>query len=796
MKQNLKSLTDRGCWISQDRVYAFVSAEHGITEIGYHGLQPVSKNSRIFVRDVGVLTFTVQYDGMRSPLKTEDVDWQPERIESQTTFSNGICSLVIESAGRALLIRFTSRITRQGTVRVHLAKEAQFRLVHGERSWGQFRPDGGMVKTDFRDRIMLQEWIRRTGPYAGDFLIPEPIRRKIFSASKRSGLATPADLRPEFREKDIALYDAAVFVTFGGREWKLLETVDSWTFERILRTDEPTEFVVQFSDEENEVTKKRPSFERQNHRSQLKLPRFPRLQEFAAAVPGIVESCVVRDYGVPRACPGRYYWIWSWDSLVTMAEALRWGDRTNALKTAAFIEGHRDENGRIPSRWTRSLLPLDTPSPGGIEFLQASLVYEAYLETNDDIVLQQHLPALRHQFGTIEQQLLKDGLVRGEGFYPDLLSAFGRNETSAVCMEVGSWYTLCRILENIARHTGDVELERRAGAAAGNIGQRFDELFWDAAAGFFVDSINPDPAGKSRYHPLFALLFLQSPLGLKLLRRHIPQAAAFIEREFAAEFGIRVLPLKEASPTGEDVLDSWYPHWDLYALKLLRRSGRAEPILRWLAHAEEVLATLGYCPEFLALQGFREDMPKKWEQHGSASNVNCITSWHRSIRETIAGFEFDPGGITHLPHSLPIDSIRIDACAWRGGTWTLETLYDGPHFQGIAVDGTIIDGCTKVPLEYHSPGDHIVTARYGNAPMSPCFTELVNAKLRRSKRISKAVVVEVEPMGYVEVVVYSPLLPRVFVNDRETLVQWDRTTGIGTFSFSALTRCTVRMEEA
>ncbi|MEX2117414.1 MAG: hypothetical protein WEB37_11050 [Bacteroidota bacterium] len=797
MKRRLGSLVDKGCWISHDRIYAFVSAEHGITEVGYHGLQPPSKNSRVLVQDSGVLTFSVRIGSDEYPLQTNDVEWQPTRIESETVLENGVCSLAIVGAGRTLAVQCSSSAMKPLTLCVRLAKQSTFDAVHGERAWSPFRSWLGVLAAGFRDRITLQKWLQRTGPYAGDFLIPEPTRKKIFSTAKRSGLATRQDLRPEFREADLALYDAEAFIAFGGKAWTLNETAEAWTFEQTLQPGRVVEFVVRFSDQpEGPNTDHRVPHERPHLSTRLTLPGFPHLEEFAGTVSGLVESCIVRDYGIPRACPGRYYWIWAWDSMVTMQEALRWGDRTNVLRTAAFIDQQRDEGGRIPSRWTRSLLPLDTPSPGGIEFLQASLVYEAFLETNDEHLLHHSLPALRKQFEAVERQLLREGLVRGEGFYPDLLSAFDRSEASAVCMEVGSWYALCRILENIARNIGDSDLEHRVRAAAESVAQRFSGRYWDEAIGFFIDSFDPDTKTRSRLHPLFALLFLQSPLGLPLIRGNIQEAAAFIEHELVTDYGIRVLPLHETGPSGEDVLDSWYPHWDFYALKLLRRAGRANAIRIWLGRAEEALVKLGYCPEFLALKGFRENKPERWQYHGSASNLNCVTSWHRILRESIAGFEFDPGGITHIPLSLPLNTVRMEGCAWRSGTWAFEARYGGPHFESLSVDGKTVEGCLKIPAEFHSEGGHTVTARYGKAPMLPCFTEIMNAKVLMARRFPDAVEVEVDPIGFVDAVVFSPEEPHILLDGRLVPVRWDPTTGSGSFSFSAPSAVTLRLEKA
>lgn len=793
MRRILSELTDRGCWISHDRVYVFVSADHGITEMGYHGLQPVSRNSRILVREAGVLTFGLRTRKGDIPLQTENVDWKPTGITTTTTFPDGACALSMALTGRSVKIRCLLTRGTGVTVCVELAKQSTFSEVHGKRTWSPFRPEGGTVRAVFHDRIMLQEWIQRKGPYAGDFMIPEPIRRKIFNPLKRSGQNTPEDLRPEFRSSDMPLYDARGSVICEAEGWSVLETKDAWLFEHPLGPNQGADLTIRCSDDGKATVGADDVPDRPGGQSTLVLPGFPHLEEFAASVPGIMDSCIVHDHGIPRACPGRYYWIWSWDTLVTMLEALRWGGYSDAARTVRFIEQNRDANGVVPLRWTRDLLPLDTPSPGGIEFLQAALAYETFLETGDRGLLEHSIPALTARFTASESPVERDGVLRGAGYYPDLLSAFGRNEQSAPCMETGSWYGFCRIVENLARLTGNGDLGTRAGAVAEKIAEEFAGRYWDETTGFFADSINPDSGGRSPYHPLFALLFLQSSSGFRLIRPHLQKAAEFIAREFLTDFGMRVLPQGETGPSRETVLDSWYPHWDLYALRVLRRAGDAESIIRWLKLAEVALTKLGYCPEFLSLKGFRESDPDKWKHHGSASNLNCITSWHRALREAVLGFECDPGGITHIPLALPLKRGRMDGFVFRGGNWTVETVSDGEDLEALSVDGQNIDGCLKIPAGFYTRGNHTVVARYSNRPMLPCFLEITNALVRRSSRNGDRVEVEIEPLGAVDGAVYSPQQPRVFTNDSELPLHWEEETGRGWFSLAAQEVCTLRL---
>ena len=205
---------------------------------------------------------------------------------------------------------------------------------------------------------------------------------------------------------------------------------------------------------------------------------------------------------------------------------------------------------------------------------------------------------------------------------------------------------------------------------------------------------------------------------------------------------------------------------------------------------------LGYCPEFLSLKGFRENDPDRWDHHGSASNLNCVTAWHRTLRESVVGFEFDPGGITHIPLSLPVSSARMEGIIWRGGTWTFESVYSGPHFESLDVDGHIIDGCMKIPSSYHTHRHHVVTARYGHNAILPCFTEITNAKVLTSGRLSGAVEVVIEPMGFVEVVFFSPQPARLLIDGKPAVASWSQDTGYGYVAFAAQSECTLRLQHS
>jgi hypothetical protein len=441
----------------------------------------------------------------------------------------------------------------------------------------------------------------------------------------------------------------------------------------------------------------------------LKLEMFPAWEEFIATVPDIVHSCRIHDLGVLRATPGRYYWIWAWDMLVSVHEAMRWGDVGLCRDTIRFVNEHRDANGRIPARWTRSLLPLDTPSPGGIEFLFAAVTHLVVHETGDRALLADVFPAMVASLRAVAPSLKAEGMVRGEGFYPDLLTSFGRKPESAVSMETGSWFVYCVIMEDLASLLDDRAVAEEARVCKKSVAAQFLARFEDKD--FLVDAIDPETGKNNGKHPLFSMLFLHTTEGFELVGSKIGEMADAIEQRFLSEHGMRIMPIGEGE--GEVVLDSWYPHWDLYAIRVLRRAGRRDAIMKWLKLSERVLSTLGYCPEFLEQSGFRTGDPGAWERHGAASNLNCVTGWYRALREAVFGIEITGSYITHFPLSLPLGTAVLEGIRWKEGEWRFTIDYSGPHLKAIIVDGEEIQGLV-IPGAHGTPGQHHVTIRYGD----------------------------------------------------------------------------------
>ena len=771
MMRDIAQSADRCCWISGDRVNACIGdGPRGIMEFGFHGLQPVSRNSRLLVRPEGVISLSLRGpDGHQTPVTFEVIDHEPHCVRRVGARDGGRWTCEIVAADRGVHFFLAGDLADTELI-VHLSLDAFFTDVRGERTWEDPSVQGSWLTLCCRDRIELGSWMKHTGPYAGDFLIPEHWRRMVFTRPIRSGLATVDDLRPEYREANIPIYDARTWIVLGSARSAVSLDGSVATFVVPLDPIDPREPVFSIAGSESNPREREATItahgavERVRKESTatarsapvLSCASLPELSAFFGTVPALVRSCTVGDVGMTRATPGAYYWLWAWDNLVTGQECLRWGAYDLAGSMIRYVHAHRDTDGSIPARWTRAHEPMDTPPHGALDLLLLHLAYEHALSTGTMTDLLSVYPrAVAH----LRQSMAADpdGLVPNLSFYPDRPVAFGRSAASVVALEAGCLYSFARLMENVAVLIGDETVRHDARRYAHAIETVFASKFWDASRGFLVDSFDRVTGQRNLTYPLFSLLFLQYVPALHLLRGKVPAMGRFMAEQLQTAMGVRMLPANDERGSAEDALGSWYPHWDLYLVKILRRAGDAGAIRRWARAAELMLARLGYVPEFIALDGLSQAPGAAWLRHGAVSNLNCVTGWHRAIVEGLCGIEVDPGGISVVPLAMGIGPLAVRGYHVRGTTWDI-VVDDagGPHLQEMRIDGLLHHGCLKVPAVFQDGGHHELSLRYGSTPVPRPVREVLNAEVLESRTQGSVSVVRIRALGMTEIVVDDP----------------------------------------
>jgi hypothetical protein len=804
--QRIKELTkfiDQSTSISDDRISALLSFRcQGIEQIDFHGTQPVSRNARLLYHSDGVLTFRVKgnFGGelKEIPIQMKNFSYYPAGI----IINQRVDSIKIKLELCVFKNTFSVRCScfslmpnfdwNHFQFQILWNKKSKTTEVHGERLWNKSES----LEKDFlvlkcTDQIHLQEWLRRSGDYQGDFLIPEAWRRIIFKNNKISGQARISDVHDKYLTTSLKLYDAETYIALGGKDYisqsqseSLLQFSSTSAKINDQKWQSPI-FSIRFSPQKDSLMKSFPEktssiFQKQSGRynrlraqaPKLKIDGHPAISHFFSKTPLIVESARVQDFGLTRACPGTYYWLWAWDNMVTALAQAHWGDVKNLYRLVDFLRIHRDVDGSIPGRWTRQLEAMDSRGIGGFDFLFSEVVLTLYRETEDRAVLRANYPALCYAFNYLAEKTNEQGFFATIGMYPDLPQKMGRSPESFVAIDEGAWYGLCRNLEKIAYILDDIPTAERASELAEKFSQNFDRIFFDAEKKFCRDSYQPQTKTAVSSYPLFSLLVLESPLGYPLIAANEKSYASFISENLITENGISLTPSWDINHTTEPALSAWYPHWDIIATKILSMAGETKTLCKWLSLVNDCYSSLGYCPEFVSTQVKQED---KWKHHGAAWNLNCAAGWYQSLLFAVVGIDFDVDGMTcHSTHGMP--DYLLDDLFFKGGRWTIKKAGKGRFISELQIDGKIVKGTMKIPSSFYTKEQHKLTINYcTDQPSFPRLTRLNGAGLLEVRVTNKKVTCRIKGFGLTDVQMTIPggTNSVLLLDDKATSCQWD-----------------------
>ena len=774
---HLAQYHDQAIWISDDRISAKLAQPgNAIEQIDFHGLQPVSRNAKLLHHPQGVFKFFLDYEanGKKESvaLGWDYAQFHPAGILTAHRRGPLRISLDVVVAKHALQAQChcTAPLTEIDLTviafRVIWRTSSQTTAVHGCRTWDRPHVQSkGVLLLKANDRIRLKEWLQRSGDYQGDFLIPEEWRRIIFKRRCVSGMAGWQDVRPEYRDTSMDLYNADTWIQLGCADFALhhpeedIYEFSSLHFDRQETTLHSPIFTASFAIQPPAGPDRvKAQFARQRRRYQtisesvphLTLAEYPGIAEFFQRVPQIVESARVTDYGMTRACPGTYYWIWAWDNMVTAMAQCRWGDLTNLRRVIDFIRQHRTDDGAIPGRWTRHLQPMDSRGFGGHDFLFSELVMILYAETQDRNELLANYPVMARAFNELAGRCRENGLFPGIGMYPDLPHKMGRDENYFTAIDSGAWYGFCRNLEKIALLLNDQSLAQQAADLADRVETHFLAVFWDENREFLCDSCNPETMEKIRSYPLFSLLLLESPFGYSLLHNRMQAMSRFLTGQLLCPAGISLTPVWDVNHHTEPAMAAWYPHWDLPAVKTWTFTQDQESLQKWLTIVEHCYQTLGYCPEFLALETPAAEF---WQHHGAAWNLNCSTGWYQALIHSLIGIETDIGGITCHPafalHGRQRAAVK-NLC-YRGAKWDIETTGCGRFISRLVVDNVPVQGTLKIPVSFYTADHHHISIQYNeNSPAGPLLLSLWGAAVIRSETSAEKSVYAIQGLGRVD----------------------------------------------
>ncbi len=388
--------------------------------------------------------------------------------------------------------------------------------------------------------------------------------------------------------------------------------------------------------------------------------------------------------------------------------------------------------------------------------------------------------ALRHYAAGCEhlQRILEDldeaaCLFRTYGKWPDLqILEAGRKGRPWVAWESGLLYEALRNWELLTAKQGDAALSSRIARAAETIHASFQKLFYDEAAGFICDSVDPETKRKHPYYSSFHLNFLCGFFAHEVFDGQSLQNMA--EKAFRCLYdaGWKTFRITLREGAFHSNLESKDCSWAFAGLAKLFRLARHQEGLRAIRECYE----FHYGKMLHFLESFNMFPSLTGDSYRRELGFDCgIASRHQAIIEGFFGVHLAPDNVGIFPlglgepaairlSNLPVGTSRWNFSYSGGGSWPEKILLDGEDYPPAWV----------FPSRMSAGGEHTVVVELGEArPPHPVLLEAVGLELVDARVNGSTVTASFRGPGRAYLRFWSPTKPLVTRNAVPMDVRWD-----------------------
>jgi len=709
-------------WITDSKI-AVCFGKYGISAVDYHGSQPVSRNAKMIKSGLEDPAFRFLTN---KELELSDYKALPYKCKFLLKNDNSIfAEATCFTFDSVLFLHFETEPCSSFDISFNM--KSFYTNVHGNMTW-----DSGIIRKNsitFKgiNRYLLSDWIKQKGAY----LVPVKEHKRIFNTEEWIDVNN-LDVLP-IADEDIlrsnelfidsqccmVIHSFNKFTTERDKEGKKIilsfknisSSIDLCICFGDTAHEAQSKALNMIKDKENlEIIQDKRYEEIIANSPAISMEKFNSTKILFSSIPMYVESAKQSQSGMTRASSSSYYWVWGWDNIVTAMEMSKWNDYKGQKDIISFILSHRWIDGSVPHRYDREYNVMQTMHFCAEDSLFIILAYQYCIDAEDYAYLKEIYADLKQIWMGLVNKTDAKGYIKGPGFYPDNLKALGRNENSRTAMETGTFYTACRIMEITASILNDILTKELAFDIFTKIEDNYIKDFFNEEYGTLIDSIYDDNSQNITF-PLYAYMGAYTSFGYSLFYKKINQIATFINQNYVHPMGIRVMPLYDKNRNNESVHHSWYPHWDIYAMKLLRkgfmigkdRYRTTSAILHYLNLTERMWEGYKAVMELLELD--TADYMEGWKQHGQAWNCNCATGIFRTIIESAAGIITDFGNIRILPDGC--SNVNISNLTVRKGRWAVSS-FGTEEFSYIVVDGIKLFKTCVIPDEFMTKDNHLL----------------------------------------------------------------------------------------
>ncbi len=373
----------------------------------------------------------------------------------------------------------------------------------------------------------------------------------------------------------------------------------------------------------------------------------------------ILDSIKVKDIKGGMRAADSGYWIWGWDSMV-FAEALGFLNQSGYLvEMLEFYRRTADPVKGIFHEMTTDERPhLSMAYPA--QCLYAVMLYWAYVFDGDRKILKEYMPfAMTILERASAMEVGGSGLISGVSLYPDHPEDLEQDGHDLSVFNNSIYYQALRVMEVLACENGDIDTGKKYADKAERARKAFAN-FYDHERHYFYDSLSSADFTPRKHYPVYAILHV-TRYAADLAGDQVNQIAAFMDENFSAKQGARILPLSDSRYIYDgNQLGMYMPATERFYREMQSHLHPEDAIAKFYSDIEWNWARLTL-PEALTCEyenhGLTPDNPGRKQSF-------TIKSWVSTFYGLAAGIRISPEGL-HF-QSTPASGISIEGLLIRG----------------------------------------------------------------------------------------------------------------------------------
>lgn len=622
LKKGVNQLDFKTVFICDDLISIGIG-QNGINQLSYHGTQPVSRNAYIMRSN--------KTQAISFHINNKKVDLTNLFVSSYGFISDKemICGF---ASHKSLIIE---AINKNKELKVILNEENLYKNVHGKREWTTKTIENELIYIA-HDFYKLVDWVKENGC----FLVNVNDHFRLFNVNEGVDVNNSdeeLDIKYSNIEKNEMFFDSYVYMTIN----KINNTISSISFGDSLKDLRKEKKRIK-NHYRNIIKNQILRYEKLKEKQPIiKFSESKEIGELMKLIPFYAESTKLSCRNIIRASASDYYWVWGWDSLVSLNEFSKWNDLTYQKKALRFYKKNMLEDGSLPHRWNRDFNILQSGKFGYTECLFIILVWDLYSKSNKKQIVKKYYKDILNIYEKLNSKRRNKTLLQGLGVYPDSPYKLGRTREGFVAMDNSAFYMVSNIINNMAHILRDKKTISKTNDNMIFYENNFMNVFFDNKIHTLIDHVDSKLKFDSKTYPSYSFIANYNKYGYLLYLKKINEIASFFNREYILSNGVRNLPKDDKNVFSEPIHNAWYPHWDIYVIKYLRLNSNSEALKKYINSLVKMWNSCGCVMELLDLKEKGKKEVKEWLSHGQPWNINCATAVYKTIFDSVIGIISD-----------------------------------------------------------------------------------------------------------------------------------------------------------